>query len=95
MCVMISTIETVSAVTVLFLLCVAIIGMIAFGIKLAADARIEEVQKNVDRLADRKARELMRERLDGLQIVVTQRISVIEDDLKGGKPWTIDDKNAY
>lgn len=85
MCVVISTIETVSAVTVLFLLCVAIIGMIAFGIKLAADARIEEVQQSIDRLADMKARKLMHERLDGLQIVVTQRISVIEDDLKGGK----------
>lgn len=85
MCFVISTIETVSAVTVLFLLCVAIIGMIAFGIKVAADARIEEVQQSIDRLADMKARELMHERLDGLQIVVTQRISVVEDDLKGGK----------
>lgn len=77
--------ETASAFVTLFLICVAIVGMIAFSLKLAADARIEEAEQSVNRRADRLARQMIHDRLDGLQIVVTQRISVVEDDLKGGK----------
>lgn len=76
-----------SAAAVIFLLfgvCV-IVCFIAIGFKIAADARIEEAEQSVNSRADRLARQMMHERLDGLQIVVTQRISVVEDDLKGGK----------
>lgn len=76
-----------SAAAVIFLLlgvCV-IVFFIAISFKIAADARIEEAEQSVNRRADRLARQMMHDRLDGLQIVVTQRISVIEDDLKGGK----------
>lgn len=76
-----------SAAAVIFLLlgvCV-IVFFIAISFKIAADAKIEEAEQSVNRRADRLARQMMHDRLDGLQIVVTQRISVIEDDLKGGK----------
>ena len=73
-----------AAIFLIFGMCVIIV-FIAIGFKIAADARIEEAEQSVNRRADRIARQMMHERLDGLQIVVTQRISVIEDDLKGGK----------
>lgn len=77
--------EIAAAFVVLFLATAIIVAMIAAGFKVYADARIEEAEQSVNRRADRLARQMMHERLDGLQIVVTQRISVIEDDLKGGK----------
>ena len=80
-----SNFEVVSAFVLLFLGTVIIVLMIAAGFKVYSDARIEEAEQSVNRRADRLARQMMHERLDGLQIVVTQRISVIEDDLKGGK----------
>ena len=80
-----SNFEVVSAFVLLFLGAVIIVLMIAAGFKVYSDARIEEAEQSVNRRADRLARQMMHDRLDGLQIVVTQRISVIEDDLKGGK----------
>lgn len=77
-----SNFEVVSAFVLLFLGTVVIVLMIAAGFKVYADSRIEEAEQSVNRRADRLARQMMHERLDGLQIVVTQRISVIEDDLK-------------
>jgi hypothetical protein len=61
-----------------------IIVMIAAGFKIAADAKIEEAEKSVQRKAERLAREIVKERLNGVRLQVTQRISVIEDDLTGG-----------
>lgn len=80
-----SNFEVVSAFVLLFLGTVVIVLMIAAGFKVYADARIEEAEQSVNRRADRLARQMMHERLDGLRIVVTQRISVVEDDLKGGE----------
>lgn len=77
--------EIAVAFVILFLVCEIIIVLIALGFKVYSDARIEEAEQSVNRRADRLARQMMHERLDGLQIQVTQRISVIEDDLKGGK----------
>ena len=70
---------------IIFALAIAfIILLIAAGFKLAADAKIEEKERSVQRRAERLARAMVRERLDGCKIQVTQRISVIEDDLKKG-----------
>ena len=80
-----SNFEVVSAFVLLFLGTVIIVLMIAAGFKVYSDAKIEEAEQSVNRRADRLARQMMHDRLDGLQIVVTQRISVVEDDLKGGK----------
>ena len=80
-----SNFEVVSAFVLLFLGTVIIVLMIAAGFKVYSDARIKEAEQSVNRRADRIARQMMHDRLDGLQIVVTQRISVVEDDLKGGK----------
>ena len=76
--------EVTAAFVVLFLGCVIIIAMIAAGFKIASDAKVQDAEESVNRRADRLARQMMRERLEGLQIIVTQRIDVIEDDLKGG-----------
>ena len=73
--------EIAVAFVILFLFCAIIIVFIALGFKVYSDARIEEAEQSVNRRADRLARQMMHERLDGLQIQVTQRISVIEDDL--------------
>lgn len=62
--------------------CCVIVFLIAMGYKTAADAKVEEVKRSVERQADKLARKMMRERLEGLQIQVTQKIVVIEDDLK-------------
>lgn len=77
-----TTFEIAAAFVVLFLFCAIIIALIALGFKVYSDARIEEAEQSVNRRADRLARQMMHERLDGLQIVVTQRIAVVEDDLK-------------
>lgn len=69
---------------ILLLAMIFIVALIAAGFKVAADAAIEEAEQSVQRRAERIAREMVRERLDGCKIQVTQRISVIEDDLKGG-----------
>lgn len=78
-------IEVAAAFVILFLATAIIITMIAAGMKIAADAKIEENEKSVQRRAERLAKQIVKERLDGLQIQVTQRISVIEDDLKRGE----------
>lgn len=77
-----TTFEIAAAFVVLFLVCAIIIALIALSFKLYADARIEQAEQSVNRRADKLARQMMHERLDGLQIVVTQRIAVVEDDLK-------------
>ena len=77
-----TTFEIAAAFVVLFLVCVIIIALIALSFKLYADARIEQAEQSVNRRADKLARQMMHDRLDGLQIVVTQRIAVVEDDLK-------------
>lgn len=74
--------EVSAAFVILFLATAIIIVMIAAGIKIAADAKIEEAEKSVQRRAERLAKQIVKERLDGLQIQVVQRIEVIEDDLK-------------
>ena len=80
-----SKFEVAAAFVILFLATAIIITMIAAGMKIAADAKIEENEKSVQRRAERLAQQIVKERLDGLQIQVTQRISVIEDDLKRGE----------
>ena len=80
-----TTIEMVSGWIIFALAIAFIILLIAAGFKLAADAKIEEKEKSVQRRAERLARKMVRQRLDGCKIQVTQRISVIEDDLKGGE----------
>lgn len=62
--------------------CAVIVVLIALGFKTAADAKVEEIERSVNRRADKLARQMMHERLDGLQIQVTQRIAVVYDDLK-------------
>ena len=75
-------IEVAAAFVILFLATAIIITMIAAGMKIAADAKIEEAEKSVQRRAERLAKQIVKERLDGLQFQVVQRIEVIEDDLK-------------
>ena len=77
-----TTFEYAAGCVILLLALVFIVVLIGCGMKLAADARIEEVEKSVQRKAERMAHEIVRDRLDGVQIRVTQRISVVEDDLK-------------
>ena len=79
-----TTLEMVSGWIIFALAIAFIILLIAAGFKLAADAKIEEKEKSVQRRAERLAREMVREWLDGCKIQITQRISVIEDDLKKG-----------
>ena len=76
--------EIAVAFVILFLVCAIIVALIAFGFKIYSDSRIEEAEQSVRKRADRLARQMMHERLDGLQIQVTQRISVVEDDLGKG-----------
>lgn len=76
--------ELICGCIIFFLAMLFIIVMIAAGFKIAADAKIEEAEKSVQRKAERIARQMVKERLDGLQLHVTQRIAVIEDDLTGG-----------
>ena len=79
-----TTIEMVSGWIIFALAITFIILLIAAGFKLAADAKIEEKERSVQRRAERLAREMVKQRFDGCKIQVTQRISVIEDDLKKG-----------
>lgn len=76
--------EMICGCIIFFLAMLFIIIMIAAGFKIAADAKIEEAEKSVQRKAERLAREIVKERLNGVRLQVTQRISVIEDDLTGG-----------
>lgn len=75
-----TTFEMVCGCIIFFLAVVFILVLIGAGFKLAADARIEEAEKACERKAERRAREIVKERLSGVQIQVTQRISVIEED---------------
>ena len=76
--------EMICGCIIFFLAMLFIIVMIAAGFKIAADAKIEEAEKSVQRKAERLAREIVKERLNGVQLHVTQRITVIEDNLTGG-----------
>lgn len=76
--------EMICGCIIFFLAMLFIVLMIAAGFKIAADAKIEEAEKSVQRKAERIARQMVKERLNGLQLHVTQRIAVIEDDLTGG-----------
>lgn len=80
-----SEFECGCGLVVLFLALVFIIILIAAGFKVAADAKVEEAEQSVERRAERLAKRLVRERLDGCRLQVIQRIDVIEDDLKGGR----------
>lgn len=77
--------EAAAATLVLFIGCAIIIALIALSYKVVADAKVNEAEESVNRRADRMARQMMRDRLDGLQIQVVQKIVVVDDDLKGGK----------
>lgn len=73
--------EIVSGVMVCIFAVIIIVCMIAAGFKIAADARIEEEQQKCERRARQLARRMMRESLKDVKITVTQRVSVVEDDL--------------
>lgn len=75
--------EMVSGCIIFTLAVVFIVVLIGAGFKIAADARIEENEKSIQRRAERRAREIVKQMLDGVQIQVTQKIAVVEDDLKG------------
>lgn len=62
--------------------CGIIMVLIALYYKMVAEERIKEIEESVERRAERKARQLVKEWLGGVQIQVTQRIIVTEDDLK-------------
>ena len=79
-----TTIEMVSGWIIFALAITFIILLIAAGFKVAYDAKDKERERSFNRRVERLAREMVRERLDGCKIQVTQRISVIEDDLKKG-----------
>lgn len=79
-----SEFECGCGLVVLFLALVFIIILIAAGFKVAADAKVEEAEQSVERRAERLAKRLVRERLDGCRLQVIQRIEIVEDDLKGG-----------
>ena len=63
---------------------VIILFFIVVNIKMAADSKVKEAERSADRKAERLAKEIIRQRFGESQIQVTQRIVVIEDDLKGG-----------
>lgn len=68
---------------ILLLAMIFIVALIAAGFKVAADAAIEEAEQSVQRRAERRAKQIVRERLDGCKLQVIQRIDIVEDDLKG------------
>lgn len=78
-----TTFEMVSGCIIFFLAICVIIIMIIAGAMLAADAKIKENERNVNRKAERMARDKVKQMLSGCQIQITQRISVVEDDLTG------------
>ena len=80
-----TTFEMVSGCIIFFLAICFIVVLITAGVMLAADAKIKENEKSVNRKAERMARDKVKQMLSGCQIQVTQRISVVEDDLTGGE----------
>lgn len=62
--------------------CCVIVLLLGLYYKAVADERIKEVEESVERRAERRARQLVKEWLDGVQLQVTQRIVVVYDDLK-------------
>lgn len=76
--------EKGSGLVVLFIALVFIIILIAAGFKVAADAKVEEAEQSVQRRAERLARNIVKQSLDGCRLQVIQRIEIVEDDLKGG-----------
>jgi uncharacterized membrane protein len=80
-----SEFECGCGLVVLFLALVFIIILIASGFKVASDAKVEEAEQSVERRAERRAKQIVRERLYGCKLQVIQRIDVIEDNLKGGR----------
>lgn len=80
-----TTFELASGWIIFFLAIAFIVLLIAAGFKVAYDAKDKKRERSFNRRVERRAREMVRERLDGCKIQVTQRISVIEDDLKGGE----------
>ena len=79
-----SVFEKASGLAVLMLAVLFIVLLIAAGFKVAADAKIEEAEQSVKRRAERLAKNMIRQRLDGCRLQVIQRIEIVEDDLKGG-----------
>lgn len=77
--------EKASGLVVLMLCILFIVLLIGAGFKLASDAKVEEAEQSVQRRAERLARNIVKQRLDGCRLQVIQRIEVVEDDLKGGR----------
>ena len=77
--------EKASGIVVLMLALLFIVILIGAGFKVAADAAIEEAEQSVERRAERLARNIVKQSLDGCRLQVIQRIEVVEDDLKGGR----------
>lgn len=78
-----SVFEFWCGMVILLLAMIFIVALIAAGFKVAADAAIEEAEQSVQRRAERRAKQIVRERLDGCKLQVIQRIDIVEDDLKG------------
>lgn len=76
--------EKASGLAVLMLGLLFIVLLIAAGFKIAADAKVEEAEKSVQRRAERLARNIVKQSLEGCRLQVIQRIEIVEDDLKGG-----------
>lgn len=79
-----TTLEMVSGWIIFSLAIAFIVLLIAAGFKVAYDAKDKERERSFNRRVKRIAREMVKQRLDGCKIQVTQRISVVEDDLKKG-----------
>ena len=77
--------EKASGLVVLMLGILFIVLLIGAGFKLASDAKVEEAEQSVKRRAERLARNIVKQSLDGCRLQVIQRIEVVEDDLKGGR----------
>ena len=77
-----TTTEIGLAVLILLLADAVIVAMIAAGLKISSDAKVEEAEKSVERRAERLAKQIVKERFCDARLQVTQRIVVIEDDLK-------------
>lgn len=77
--------EKASGLVVLMLGILFIVLLIGAGFKLASDAKVEEAEQSVQRRAERLARNIVKQSLDGCRLQVIQRIEVVEDDLKGGR----------
>ncbi len=77
-----TTVEITFGFAILMTVNIIIIVFIALNFKIASDSKVEDAKRSVERRAERKAKEIIKERFGGSQIQVTQRIVVIEDDLK-------------